>query len=86
MSGFIMSMLNLESSTEEQRGRILASYRAEKHKRRDAKDQIPRLVHNDVGLQRNGSRSSKDYMNCNISKRDGNRFNTIEEENTSDDF
>ena len=86
MSGLIMSMLNLESSPEEQRGRTLASYRAEKHKRRIAKDQIPRLVHNDGGLQRNESRLSKDYKNCNISKRDGNGFNTIEEENTSDDF
>ena len=89
MSGFIMSMLNLEVSPEEQKWRTSAFYGAKKHEGRDAKDPMLKLVQNNVGPQRSGFRSSKDYTNytnCSISKQYPNRFSIIEEEDTSDDF
>ncbi len=89
-SGFIISMLDLESSPREGRGQTLASYRAEKQERRYAKDQITELMHNDEGFQRNDLRLGEDHTNWNISKEDrgrgGNRFTTILEEDTSDGF
>ena len=91
VSGFIISILNLDSSIEEQRGRTLASYRAEKQERRDAKDPILKFRQKDEGLQRNDLKLREDYTNWNLSEQDrgrgGNRFNTIlEEEDTSDGF
>lgn len=91
ISGFIISALNLDSSPEGQRGRTLASYRAEKQARRDAKDPITNLRQKDDGLRRKDLRVREEYMNWNSSKQDrgrgGNRFNTIlEEEDTSDGF
>ena len=89
MSGFIISILDLDCSPEEQRGRTLASYRAEKQESRDGKDPIMKLRQKDEGLQRNDLGMREDYRNWNSSKQDrgqsGNRFNTIlEEEDTSD--
>ncbi|KAF6223482.1 hypothetical protein HO133_000325 [Letharia lupina] len=91
VSGFITSILNLDSLPEQQRGRTLASYRAEKQERRDAKDPIMELRQKDEGLQGNDLRLREDYMNWSLSKqgrgRGGPRFNTIlEEEDTSDGF
>ena len=69
----------------------MASYRAEKQERRDAKDPIMELRQKDEGLQGNDLRLREDYMNWSLSKqgrgRGGPRFNTIlEEEDTSDGF
>ncbi|KAL9124346.1 MAG: hypothetical protein Q9175_008231 [Cornicularia normoerica] len=88
--GFIISILNLDSSPEEQEGRALASYRAEKQERRDAKDPIMRLRQKE-GLQKNDLSLREECMDWNTSKQDrgrgGNRINTIlEEEDSSDSF
>lgn len=69
----------------------MASYRAEKQERRNAKDPIINLRQKDDGLRKNDLRLREDYMNWDSSKKDrgraGNRFNTIlEEEDTSDGF
>ena len=84
-------MLNLDSSLEGQRRRTLASYRAEKQERRNAKDPVTGLRQKDDDLRRNNDlRLREDYINWDSSKRDrgraGNRFNTILEEDTSDGF
>ena len=84
-------MLNLETSPEEQRGRTLASYRAEKHERRYANDSMTTVVHNDRSRQRNELRLWDDRMSWSVSNREqgraGSRVNTIlEEEDSSDGF
>ena len=86
-----MSILNLEASTEEQRPRTLASYRAEEQERRDSKDLIMKCRQKDKGFQKNHLNSREDYVDWNLSKqhrgRGGSRFNTIlEEEDSSDGF
>ena len=83
-------MLKLDSLPEEQRGRTLASYRAEKQEEHDAKSPIMILRPSNEGLQKNDPRLREDYMNWSSSKQDrgrgGNKFNTILEEDTSDGF
>ena len=91
VSGFIISMLNLQASPEQQRGATLASCRAEKQVRQDAKDTIVKVVQNDEGFQRDKYLLRDDLVNWNTSKQDrgrgGDRFNTIlEEEDSSDGF
>lgn len=91
VSGFIISILNLDSSPEEQRGRTLASYRAEKQERLGVKDPILRLGQKDETIQRNDVELRKDYVSWYSSQqnqgRRENRFNTIlEEEDSSDGF
>lgn len=90
ISGFIISLLNLDASPEERRGRTLASYRAEKRERWDAKEPIMKFRQKDEVPQRNDLGSNEDYLKWNSVKKDqgqgGNRFNTILEEDTSDGF
>lgn len=91
VSGFIISMLNLQASPEQQTGATLASCRAEKQLRLGAKDTIVKAVPNDEDLQRHKFMLRDDLVNRNTSKQDrgrgGNRFNTIlEEEDSSDGF
>ena len=90
VSSFIISMLDLDRSSEEQRGQSLASYRAEKRERAHAEIPIlesrqkQRLQNNDLGLR-------EEYMDWSTIKRGrervGIRINTIiEEEDSSDCF
>ena len=90
VSSFIISMLDLDRSTEEQRGQSLASYRVEKQERAHVETPIlesrqkQRLHNNDLGLR-------EEYMDWNTIKRGreqvGIRINTIvEEEDSSDCF
>lgn len=90
ISGFITSLLQLDASAEEQRGRTLASYRAEEQERWDAKDSIMRLRQKEEGPHRDDLRLKEDSMDRNSlvqDQRSGTRFNTIlEEEDSSDGF
>ena len=89
-SSFIMSMLNLDRSPEEQRRRSLASYRVEKRERAHAEFPIlesrqkQRLQNNDLGLRE----ESRDWNTIIRGReRGGIRINTIlEEEDSSDCF
>ena len=89
--GFIISMLNLQASPEQQRGATLASCRAEKQVKQGAKDTIVKVVQNDEGFQGDKFMLRDDLVKWNTSKQDGgrggNRFSTIlEEEDSSDGF
>lgn len=90
LSGFIISLLNLDASPEEQRGRTLASYHAEERERWDAKGPIMTPGQKGEGPLRNNLRLKEDYMDrisVTQDQRSGNRFNTIlEEEDSSDGF
>ena len=90
VSGFIISLLNLDNSPEEQRGRTLASLHAEERERWDAKDPIIKPRQEGEGPHRDNLRLKEDYKDRNSvtqDQRSGNRFNTIlEEEDSSDGF
>lgn len=91
-SCFIISVLNLDSSPGEQRGRTLAAYRADKQERRDAQDPIMKLRQDAEAFRRNDLGSMEDYSKWNASEQDRGRgvsriIDTIlEEEDSSDDF
>jgi hypothetical protein len=90
ISGFIISLLNLDASPEERRGRTLTSYRAEERERGDMKDPITKLGQKREGPHRDSVSLEEDYMDQNSAMQDqlsGSRFNTIlEEEDSSDGF
>lgn len=86
-----MSMLDLETSSRQQRGRTLPFYGADKQEGWYVKNPMMRPVQNDESLQRNELGFREGHTNWRISKHDRgrgwNRFNTIlEEEDTSDGF
>lgn len=90
ISGFIMSLLQLDAPPEEQRGRTLASYRAEEQERWVAKNPIMKLRQKEEGPHRDNLRLKEESTDRNLvvqDQRSGNRFNTIlEEEDSSDGF
>lgn len=90
VSGLIMSLLNLDVSPEERRGRALASLHAENRERWDAKAPIMKPGQKGEGPHMDNFRLKEDYKDRNSvtqDQRSGNRFNTIlEEEDSSDGF
>lgn len=90
VSGFIMSLLNLNASPEEQRGRTLVSLHAKEREKWDAKDPTMKPGQKGEGPHRENLRLKEDYMDrisVTQDQRSGNRFNTIlEEDDSSDGF
>ena len=90
VSAFFISLLNLESLPEEQRGRTLASYHT-KEEGREKDDQLLKLKHRG-GLSRNDGALKDEYVNWSLSKQERGRGKKVpttileEDDSLEDEF